>query len=169
MLSFAAYGIYVMALVAAAASDLWCYQIPNSLSAALLASFALIALSVPGAVVVDHLLAGVAVFGLTTLLFAAGLCGGGDVKLLGATALWMGWSNLPDFLLLMALIGAALALSLLLARRLARSTVLVTTGARARRLFSKDAGVPYGVAIALAGLAMVPRLGLAALSVSGVN
>ena len=167
MLSFTAYGIYVLALAAAGMSDLVRYQIPNSLSAALVAGFALVALLLPGAVIVNHVLAGVAVFGVTTVLFAIGVCGGGDVKLLGATALWMGWSNLPDFLLLMALIGAALALSLLLARRLVRSTVLVTTGVRARRLFSKDAGVPYGIAIAVAGLVMVPRLGL--LSVFGTN
>ncbi|HTO85084.1 MAG TPA: prepilin peptidase [Methylomirabilota bacterium] len=167
MLSFTAYGIYVLALAAAGMSDLVRYQIPNSLSAALVAGFALVALLLPGAVIVNHVLAGVAVFGVTTVLFAIGVCGGGDVKLLGATALWMGWSNLSDFLLLMALIGAALALSLLLARRLVRSTVLVTTGVRARRLFSKDAGVPYGIAIAVAGLVMVPRLGL--LSVFGTN
>jgi len=167
MLSFTAYGIYVLALAAAGMSDLVRYQIPNSLSAALVASFGLVALLLPGTVIVNHVLAGVAVFGVTTVLFAIGVCGGGDVKLLGATALWMGWSNLPDFLLLMALIGAALALSLLLVRRLVRSTVLVTTGVRARRLFSKDAGVPYGIAIAVAGLVMVPRLGL--LSVFGTN
>jgi prepilin peptidase CpaA len=169
MLSFTAYGIYVLALASAGMSDLVRYQIPNSLSVALLAGFALVALSLPGPVIVNHVLAGVAVFGMATLLFALGVCGGGDVKLLGATALWMGWSNLPDFLLLMALIGAALALSLLIARRLARSTVVVATGVRPRRLFAKTAGVPYGVAIALAGLAMIPRLGLVALSATGLN
>jgi len=169
MLSFTAYGIYVLALAAAGTTDLVRYEIPNALSVALVMGFALVALSLPASVIVNHVLAGMAVFGLTSLLFATGVCGGGDVKLLGATALWMGWSNLPDFLLLMALIGAALALSLLIARRLARSTVLVTTGSRPRRLFSKNAGVPYGVAIALAGLAMVPRLGVAALSATGLN
>jgi prepilin peptidase CpaA len=158
MLTFAAFAIYVLALAAAGMSDLLRYVIPNSLSVVLLFAFALLVPELPASLTVNHILAGVAVFGLTSLLFAAGACGGGDVKLLGVTALWMGWSNLPDFLLVMALIGAALALSLLVARRLARSTVLVTTGVRARRLFSKDAGVPYGVAIALAALCMVPRL-----------
>ena len=169
MLTFIAYGVYALALAAAGTSDLVRYQIPNGLSIALLLAFALLAVSLPLPSTVSHLLAGLTVFGVTSLLFAAGICGGGDVKLLGATALWMGWSNLPGFLLLMALIGGALALSLVLARRIARSEMVVATGARPRRLFTKHAGVPYGVAIALAGLSMLPRLVPDALAAGGLN
>jgi prepilin peptidase CpaA len=169
MLSFTAYGTYVLALAAAGVSDLARYQIPNSLSVALVIAFALLASTLPAPVTVNHVLAGAAVFGLTSLLFAVGVCGGGDVKLLGATALWMGWSNLPGFLLAMALIGAALALCLIVARRFAGSAVIVATGVRPRRLFMKDNRVPYGVAIAIAGLLMLPRLGATALAAAGLN
>ncbi len=169
MLSFAAYGTYVLALAAAGMSDLARYEIPNGLSVALVAAFALLASTLPMPVTINHVLAGTAVFGLTSLLFAAGICGGGDVKLIGATALWMGWSNLPGFLLSMTLIGAVLALCLMVARRLASSDVVVVTGVRPRRLFMKDNRVPYGVAIAIAGLLMLPRLGATALVAASLN
>lgn len=161
MLSLAAYGLYVLALVAAAISDLARYEIPNSASVALVAGFALVTITLPLPAALAHLLAAGTVFAFAALLFALGVCGGGDVKLLGATALWMGWSHLPSFLLLMALAGAALALMLLALRRLTASRVVVTTGIRARRLFAKEAGVPYGVAIAIAGLSMLPQLAAA--------
>jgi prepilin peptidase CpaA len=173
MLSFAAYAIYVLALAAAGTSDLVHYEIPNALSGALLAGFALIAAALPAPVIFDHILAGLTILGLTSLLFATGLCGGGDVKLLAATALWMGWSHLGEFLLATALAGAALSILLLVARRLAGSRVLASTGVRPRRLFAKDAGVPYGVAIATGGLCMLPQIGPqigpVALAAAGVN
>lgn len=158
MLISAAHGIYVLALIAAGASDVYRYEIPNSLSVAMVAGFALLAAALPLPVVVDHVLVGLAVLGAMTILFAAGVCGGGDVKLLAATALWMGWVRLPEFLLLTALAGGVLALVLLASRRLAASRLLVATGSRPRRLFAKSSGVPYGVAIAAAGLAMFPQL-----------
>lgn len=157
MLSFA-YGIYVLALAAAAISDLVRYEIPNGLSVALVAGFGLQAIALPVATTLDHIVAALTVFGLMSALFAGGICGGGDVKLLAATALWIGWPNLPQFLLVMALAGGALALMLLLARRIAAARVAATTGARPRRIFAPEAGVPYAVAIAIAGLAMLPRL-----------
>ena len=158
MLTSAAYGIYVLALIAAGTSDLMRYEIPNGLSMALVAGFALVAATLPLSVIIDHLLVGLAVLGAMALLFAAGVCGGGDVKLLAATALWMGWVRLPEFLLLTALAGGVLALALLASRRLAASRLLVAAGVKPRRLFTKASGVPYGVAIAAAGLAMLPHL-----------
>ncbi|MBV8536306.1 MAG: prepilin peptidase [Alphaproteobacteria bacterium] len=168
-LSFAAFAIYVLALAAAAVSDLVRYEIPNGLSLALVAAFALMAPTLPIPVTVNHVLAGTAVFGLTLLLFALGVCGGGDVKLLGATALWMGWSNLPSFLLAMTLIGAVLALCLMMTRWFAGSGLVAATGVRPRRLFVKDNRVPYGVAIAIAGVLMLPRMGAAALIATSLN
>jgi prepilin peptidase CpaA len=148
----------VLSLVAAGTSDIARYEIPNSLSVALVAGFALLAAALPLPVIVDHVLVGLTVLGAMAALFAAGVCGGGDVKLLAATALWIGWVHLPEFLLLTALAGGVLALVLLASRRLVASRLLVATGARPRRLFAKASGVPYGVAIAAAGLSMVPQL-----------
>lgn len=79
-----------------------------------------------------------AVLALFAALFAAGMMGGGDVKLLAALALWFPAGALLWLLMLMALIGGVVTLVTLVAHR-------------ARRR-SGRAEIPYGVAIALAGL-----------------
>lgn len=79
-----------------------------------------------------------AVLALFAALFAAGMMGGGDVKLLAALALWFPAGALLWLLMLMALIGGVVTLVTLIAHR-------------ARRR-SGQAEIPYGVAIALAGL-----------------
>lgn len=57
----------------------------------------------------------VAVFALGAVLFAFGQLGGGDVKLLGAATLWVGGpTGTYQLLMLVAVIGGALALFLLL-------------------------------------------------------
>jgi prepilin peptidase CpaA len=158
MLTAAAIGLYVVALIAAGASDLTRYEIPNGLSAALIGAFALLLPSLPLTVLAEHLSAGLAVLVGAFLLFAVGLWGGGDAKLVAAASVWIGWRELAAFLLLTALLGAILALALLLARRL-----LAGRAGQHRwysRLLSPSEGVPYGVAIAAAALALTPRLGV---------
>ncbi len=158
MLNVLALGTTVVALTIAGASDLVRYEIPNELSAALLLAFALAFLGNPSAEAAWNITAGIAVFGAMAVLFAAGLCGGGDVKLLAATSVWMGWHNLLPFLLLTAICGAAVALLLLAARRFKTARPAPAHPARARwydRLLSTDEGVPYGVAIAAAGITLL--------------
>ena len=75
-----------------------------------------------------------AVFGLFTAAFALGVMGGGDVKMIGALALWFPFSALSQLLVTMSLVGGAITLALLIERR------------------KRDIEVPYGVAIAIAGL-----------------
>ncbi|WP_193753034.1 A24 family peptidase [Sphingomonas endophytica] len=78
------------------------------------------------------------VFALFVVAFALGQMGGGDVKLIGALALWLPPMHLLDMLLAMSLIGGALTLAMLIERRLRQDSAAVE--------------VPYGVAIAIAGL-----------------
>jgi prepilin peptidase CpaA len=156
MLSLLAVVVYGSALVAAAASDLSRYEIPNRQSIALAAGFAIAAYSLSGADLANHLAAAGATFLVTALLFARGLLGGGDVKLMSATALWVGLGGLTAFALLMALFGAALAAMLLAARRLLAPSAV--DGRWYAHLLARDAGVPYGIAIAGAGLVLLPQL-----------
>lgn len=156
MLTAAAIGLYAIVLVAAAVSDLRHYEIPNSLSLALLAAFALTLPALPLTTVVHHVSAGLAVLAAASVLFVAGLWGGGDAKLIAAASLWFGWRELAAFLLLTALLGGLLALALLLLRRFVPAEA--ATGRWYSRLLSPIEGVPYGVAIAGAGLALAPRL-----------
>lgn len=84
---------------------------------------------------------GIGVFGLFAVLFALGMMGGGDVKLLAAIALWFPWQALSLLLVLMAILGGVVTLVTVIHHR-----------------FSKREGqpeVPYGVAISLAGMWLV--------------
>lgn len=78
------------------------------------------------------------VFAVFVGLFAIGAMGGGDVKMLGALALWVDPAFILPMLLVMALIGGGIALVMLVRKHLSKSTV--------------SPEVPYGVAIAAAGL-----------------
>lgn len=158
MLIAAALALYILAMLAAGASDLTRYEIPNRLSLAVLAGFLLLLPSLPFSVFVTHMSAGLAVLVTAAVLFFAGLWGGGDVKLIAAASVWIGWSELAAFLLLTALIGMVLALVLLAARR-----YLADRDSHGRwycRLLSRGEGIPYGVAIAAAALVLTPRLGV---------
>ena len=73
--------------------------------------------------------------------FALGAMGGGDVKLIGALALWLPWQGLLLMLVIMSLAGGALTLAMMIRKKLAR-----TEG---------PLEIPYGVAIAFAGLWMI--------------
>lgn len=77
-------------------------------------------------------------FGIFTGLFALGVMGGGDVKLIGALALWLPWPAMMSLLFVMALVGGAVALATLVHHRMSKR--------------SGAPEVPYGVAIALGGL-----------------
>ena|SRR5579863_869158 len=100
-----------------------------------------------------------AVFLVGAVLFARGLLGGGDVKLLSAATLWAGPAGTPELLLLTGVLGGALALFLLMpfgmqiavaARDMLGQPSLAL--APERRLAMP---VPYGVAIAGAALIVI--------------
>jgi prepilin peptidase CpaA len=169
MVGIISLGLYAMALAIAAVSDLLRYEIPDSASLVLVAAFILIAPTLPLGTAAAHVATGIAVFGIAALFFAAGLWGGGDVKLLGATALWMGWSTLPLFLILTALAGGALAAALLIARWVAARRTAPKTGRWYSRLLSETEGVPYGVAIAAAGLTLLSYLNRAVVMPPGLG
>lgn len=78
------------------------------------------------------------VFGLFVGAFALGQMGGGDVKMIGAVALWLPFGRLADMLIGMALLGGAITLAFVIERRWRRREGPIE--------------VPYGVAIAIAGL-----------------
>ncbi len=81
------------------------------------------------------------VFGLFTIPFILGAMGGGDVKMLGALALWIPAGALLPLIVIMSLAGGVLTLAMLIRQRLARS--------------EGQMEVPYGVAIAFAGLWLI--------------
>ena len=103
---------------------------------------------------------GAAIFTTAFLLFWYGAIGGGDAKLVAATALLVGYHDLFGFLFLMSLCGGVLALASLVAerfdlsfRRWPRGSHVSSTDQSDRgRVASKGSTVPYGVAVAAAGV-----------------
>jgi prepilin peptidase CpaA len=142
----------------AAASDLLTMTISNRLSLALATAFFVVALAIgmPLSEIGRHVLASAVVLAVTFVFFARGWMGGGDAKLAAATALWLGFAHLLDYLLLAALLGGLLTLALLAVRRyplpaaLARKPWIM-------RLHDIKGGIPYGIALAAAGLAVYPH------------
>jgi len=161
-------------LVLAAVSDITRYRIPNVIVYAIVAAFAVGAIfNFAWPAIVWPVLAGVAMFLLGAGLFAFGLFGGGDVKLVAAMALWTGFADLPRFLLIMAAAGGLLGLVLLLKRRrqqpaMASSAPAPTESSAAEATAAaaptpetpasqaprptRKSHIPYGVGIAIAGL-----------------
>jgi prepilin peptidase CpaA len=170
-------------LIAAAVSDITRYRIPNIIVYAIVAAFAVGAIfNFAWPAIVWPVLAGVAMFLLGAGLFALGLFGGGDVKLIAAMALWTGFADLPRFLLIMGAAGGLLGLVLLLKRRRqqpASSAPAPTSSSAAEAAVAaaptpetptsatptsatptasdtprptRKSHIPYGVGIAIAGL-----------------
>ena len=82
------------------------------------------------------------------ILFWQGFVGGGDAKLLTASALLIGYHDLFSFLVIMSICGALISLLALLIHRF----LPLYAGPRLTVLLPKaQLAVPYGVAIAAAG------------------
>jgi prepilin peptidase CpaA len=138
--------------------DLRTGRIPNALTLAI-GGLGVVRLVLAGdpAAALYTLAAAAALFAAAFLLLRRGLVGGGDVKLVSAAALLVGYRDLLGLLLVMSLCGALMAFAVLAAEKLAprlRPARLPTVPppARAERGSSARLTVPYGVAIAVAGV-----------------
>ena len=160
--------VFPAVMFLAAASDLASMTIPNRLSLALVTGFAVLAVLVgmPFETALWHLGAAAATLAVGFVLFAFGWMGGGDAKLAAATALWLGFALLPDYIAVTAIIGGVVTIGILILRRWPLSEA-----ARGRswlvRLHDKRNGVPYGVALALAALIVFPHSPLPVLALAG--
>ncbi|BBD96845.1 peptidase [Sphingobium amiense] len=128
-------------LIWAAVTDLRSRIISNrlNLAVAALAPFWWVASGLPlWPGVALQLLLGVIVFAAFAALFAMGMMGGGDVKLLGALALWFPWPVLLSLIVLMAVVGGGVTVATIVDHKLRRR--------------EGQPEIPYGVAISLAGL-----------------
>jgi prepilin peptidase CpaA len=150
--------VFPALLLAAAGWDIASYTIPNAIPLALLATFAVFAgatgmtLSGLGA----HALAGCAGLLLGFAFFAFNFVGGGDAKLFACTALMLGFRDLFDYTLMASILGGALTLGILAIRRVPLPHSLTMQG-WILRLHDEQEGIPYGVALALAAVLVLPH------------
>ena len=133
-------------LLVAAVIDVRTFTISNrlNLTVALLAPvyWASIALS-PWPGIAVQLASGATVFALLAGAFYAGMMGGGDVKLAAALALWFSPAGTLKFLVWTSLAGGALTLCILAWHRMQKR--------------EGRPQIPYGVAIAFGGLAILAQ------------
>jgi prepilin peptidase CpaA len=158
MLELAFFVLLPGAVAFAAAMDLFTMTIPNRLSAAMcLAFFPLAWMAGLGLwEVAAHVSAGALVLAIGVGLFAGGWFGGGDAKLLAAIALWLGFENLFQYLLYVAVAGGMLATLFSSARSVPLPGMLLSEP-WAVRLHRIDSGIPYGVALAAGALLVLPH------------
>ena len=137
----------------AASSDLLTMTISNRVSLILAGSFFVLAIwsGMPLGAIGMHVAAGLSVLVVTFIFFARGWIGGGDAKLAAATALWLGFDQLLNYLTIASLLGGVLTL-LIMRFRLMPLPALLANQEWAKRLHRMDAGVPYGIALAVAAL-----------------
>jgi prepilin peptidase CpaA len=149
--------LFPFLLALAAFSDLLTMRIPNHVSAVLFVSFLLIG-SLTGfnlAQIGLHIAAAAAVFAVCFCLFAANVMGGGDAKLLTASAIWFGFNaSLVAFLLYVSVFGGLLTLLVLFLR--SQENLILAARIPVPRLLLTAKKIPYGIAIAFGGFAAYP-------------
>ena len=148
-------------LLVAAWQDLRTMSIADRLSLGVAAAFLVWALAGLAGGTLSWLAIGWAVacalgvFAGSTLLFAIGALGGGDVKLLAVASLFAGPGLMADFIMVTALAGGLLGVAVMAGAPigpLAAAAGETTLRTRLRR------GLPYGPAIAAGGLWIVALL-----------
>jgi prepilin peptidase CpaA len=158
MLDVAVLTVMPGAVAFAAAMDLLTMKIPNRISAILVLTFFPLALlaGLSAWDILLHMGAGLGVLALGVLLFIPGWFGGGDAKLMAAIALWVGPDNLVPYFLYAAVTGGFIAMAFGLARSVPLPRILLGE-AWALRLHRRDAGIPYGLALAAGALLVYPQ------------
>lgn len=158
MLEALIFVVFPFCMVFAAVSDMLSMTIANRVSLILIATFAAIAplTGMDWATYGWHFAAAGLVLCVTFGMFAIGGMGGGDAKLLAATALWMGFSvELVAYLVYASIIGGVLTLVLVFYRNSSLAT-LTGTNMFLRHFANEKAGIPYGVALGISGLLVYP-------------
>jgi prepilin peptidase CpaA len=169
-------------LLLAAITDLRERRIPNWLTGGAAALYPVYLMLSPSPVAWPGALALALLVGLLGLfLFARELVGGGDVKLIAAVTLWAGLDHFAVFALVTTLTGGVLGLASLWYQRWSRLTLahlagfgLAPAGGRgdvtppvaaesragepALRPTPAPATLPYGIAIAAGGVAVIVEL-----------
>jgi prepilin peptidase CpaA len=149
--------IFPLCMAMTACSDLFTMTIPNRLSIVLLVAFTTIApfSGLSTQEVLIHLGAGAVVFAVCFTLFAFGIMGGGDAKILTASAIWFGLNqSLVAYLIWVSVFGGLLSIVILMMR--SQHNFILAYGIPVPETMLHKKKVPYGIAIGAAALMAYP-------------
>jgi prepilin peptidase CpaA len=161
VIEYAVILVFPAAMAFAGAMDMLTMTIPNRVSIVLVAAFAVAAamVGIGWWALASHIGAGLLMLTIGIGMFALGWLGGGDAKLLAATALWLGFDHLLPYILLTGIAGGALAIVIMTYRNL-MPPLWLARQEWAMRLHQAKSGIPYGMALAAAGLHVFPSTAL---------
>ncbi|MEM1364132.1 MAG: prepilin peptidase [Pseudomonadota bacterium] len=151
--------LFIACMVWAAVTDLYTFRIFNSLIVTLLAAFGAYillsgtAFSADGLVQIGwHLVAAIAAFAMFLVFYAIGQMGAGDVKLIAATVLWLGWNRVAlDYVLYALIAGGVLTIVLLVWRRFPLPASVANIRF-IKRLHIRRLKTPYGISLGAVGI-----------------
>jgi prepilin peptidase CpaA len=145
-------------MVWAAVWDVQTFTITNRLNLTIAVTFLLLAIpmGLGWSAIFDHVKVAVIASIIALIMFQIGIYGGGDFKMTGAIALWLGSAPMIPFIFYTALAGGALGIVLLIGRKVTRQYGLPKSPRWARQLLRKRSAVPYGVALGIGALMAVP-------------
>ncbi|MEP4053140.1 MAG: prepilin peptidase [Litorimonas sp.] len=141
----------------AALNDANAMKIPNRIPLIVLAAyFAMVPFTWAGIpMFLEHLTVGTVLFAIGFAMFAFGWMGGGDSKLLAATAFWFTWHDAFIYMIYTALFGGAITLFIMLGRKYI--PVRVMTSQWAHTMFRDETKIPYGLALAAGAIMTLPQ------------
>jgi prepilin peptidase CpaA len=171
MLEAIIFVVFPFCMAFAAVSDMLTMTIANRVSLLLIASFAVVApmIGMDLATYGMHFAAGGIVLAVTFALFAMGGLGGGDAKLLSATAVWCGFSSvLFEYLITVGIFGGFLTLALVVWRGSYSAQYAGAHFSLLEKISRPDLGIPYGIALGAAGLVTAPSMPLVQWAVAAV-
>jgi len=145
--------LFPLMMAFAASSDLLTMRISNRVVLLLVAIFCAVAVGInmPLQEFGLHIACATMVLIVAFAFFALGWIGGGDAKLAAATTFWLGFGVTLPYLLYASLIGGMMTLLILAARHLPLPRFLSRI-TWIDRLHDQKTGIPYGIALAIAGL-----------------
>lgn len=156
-LSFIIFAVFTVAMFTAAYRDALTMTIPNWASLLVLAGFFV---CIPFVWLGwtnfgEHIAVGLSVFLFGFIVFAFGWLGGGDAKLMAATAFWWTWPDLFMYVMYTTLAGGVIAAFILAGRMFVPARIL--TIGWVHRLIKDEKQMPYGLALAFGALATLPQ------------
>lgn len=145
--------IFPICMIFATFYDIFTMTIPNKITLALLVSYAVLAplAGLGWETMLWSLGLAVVILCVGFALFSMGVMGGGDAKLLAASALWFGTAFTFEYLLYASILGGVLTVVILLMRNTMLPARLLKIE-WVMRLYDKKVGVPYGAALGPAAL-----------------